>query len=67
VSGEWRMVMDIFRGGFSNGFDRSAEYEFKRHDGEPFMMRLADQADWYNIAGLWFRPTPPSPRPKPKP
>jgi hypothetical protein len=59
MANEWQMVMDIFRGGFSRGFDSNAQYEFRRHDGESFTMRLADQADWYNIAGLWFRPTPP--------
>jgi len=68
VSGEWQPLLSFFRLGYPEDFDREETYQYRRGvDGEPFEMRLADQADWYNIAGLWFRPIPPSLPQAPKP
>lgn len=57
---EWRLLLSHFRMGYPADFDREKTYQFKRGvDGESFEMRLADQADWFNVAGLWYLPEQP--------
>ena len=52
----WAYVLDHFRGGYAQGFDRDREYEFMRHEWcVPSRFRLADQHPGFNIAGLYYR------------
>jgi hypothetical protein len=57
-------VVDITgRGGYSDGFDRTAEYEFMRiGETETARFRMADQSPHFNIAGLLWRPLPKPPK-----
>ena len=57
VNGGYRMVMNPLAGGYTEGFDREAECLFLRVDwSEPCRFRMADQPEWFNIAGLWWKP-----------
>lgn len=40
--------------GYPDDFDRNREYEFKRDDGEPVRLKLADQSPYFNVAGLMW-------------
>ena len=55
---EWTMLLPVFRtGGYPDGFDPNAEYEWKRvGSDEVRTYRLADQHPAFNIAGLMYRP-----------
>lgn len=56
---DWQPVMSPW-GGYTDGFESKAHYEFKRH-GEPdetaAVFRLTDTSPYFNLAGLYFRPT----------
>lgn len=53
----FRMVMNLIVGGYAEGFDREAEYQFMRRDWvAPRMFRLSDQSRYLNIWGLKYRP-----------
>jgi len=54
--GGYRMVMNPLTGGYAEGLDREAEYLFLRLDwAVPAKFKLADQPEWFNIAGLWWK------------
>lgn len=53
---EWKFVCNDMQGGYTRGFDRDREYEFKRGDTgtiHRFKMRDADPA--FNVWGLLYR------------
>ena len=57
AKGGYRLVMSPLRGGYPDGFDRDAEYLFLRRNWpEPLKFKLSDQPEWFNIAGLYWKP-----------
>lgn len=58
----YKLVLDPINGGYSEGFDRNATYEFTRPEWEePHTFRMCDQPEWFNIWGLRYRPSPSPP------
>jgi hypothetical protein len=59
-----KAVLDIMRGGYSEGFDRNRVYRFSRDDGtNGFVGRIADTSPYFNLAGLYYSELPDSIRP----
>lgn len=53
---DWQPVISPI-GGFAHGFDPSQFYEFKRQGSDKIdVFRMADQAAYFNVAGLLWRP-----------
>ena len=51
----WLPVISKRLGGYTDGFDPTREYDFKRIGSDQIeRYRLADQPDWFNVAGLMF-------------
>ena len=51
----WLPVISKRRGGYTDGFDPTREYHFKRIGLDQIeRYRLADQPDWFNVADLMF-------------
>lgn len=60
----FRYVLDPFRPGYVEGFDRNQEYEFMRENWDgPAVFRMSDQDELFNVWGLRYRPLDTSPRP----
>lgn len=52
---EWRMVLNIFRGGYAVGFDANKLYQFKDALGNVSSFRLKDKSPYFNVHGLLYR------------
>lgn len=57
LTGGYRLVMNPLFGGYADGFDRGAEHLFLRQSwAEPQRFKLSEQPEWFNIAGLYWKP-----------
>ena len=57
IKGGYGLVMDHCRGGYAEGFDRNADNLFLRLGWpKPQRFKLSDQPEWFNIAGLYWKP-----------
>ena len=53
----WLPVVHPFYSGYWPGFDPAVIYEFARIDSNTTShYRLSDQAEWFNVCGLYYRP-----------